>query len=74
MFGLLRNVLCCRRKDDVPRQLPETVIDDIMTDVNVLRMEDGRIEACHRLGKHRNYELFSGAKGNPREHENTTVH
>ena len=42
--GLLRNVLSCRRKDDVPTQLPETVIDDIMTDVNVLRMEDGR--AC----------------------------
>ena len=24
----------------------ETVIDDIMTDVNVLRMEDGQVEAC----------------------------
>ena len=35
-----------RRKDDVPTQLPEAVIDDIMTDVNVLRMEDGRVEAC----------------------------
>ena len=56
--GLLRNVLSCRRKDDMPTQLPvdevlahesqssETVIDDIMTDVNVLRMEDGRVEAC----------------------------
>ena len=44
--GLLRNVLSCRRKDGVPTQLPETVIDDIMTDVNVLRMEDGRVEAC----------------------------
>ena len=56
--GLLRNVLSCRRKDDTPAQLPvheglahesqssETVIDDIMTDVNVLRMEDGRVEAC----------------------------
>ena len=44
--GLLRNVLSCRRKDDVPTQLPETVIDDIMTDVNVLRMQDGRVEAC----------------------------
>ena len=44
--GLLRNVLCCRRKDDAPTQLPETVIDDVMTDVNVLRMEDGRVEAC----------------------------
>ena len=44
--GLLRNVLTCRRKDDIPTQLPETVIDDIMTDVNVLRMEDGRVEAC----------------------------
>ena len=41
--GLLRNVLSCRRKDDIPTQLPvdeghthksqlsETVIDDIMT-------------------------------------------
>ena len=49
--GLLRNVLSCRRKDDIPIQLPadegfvhesqssETVIDDIMTDV--LRMKDG---------------------------------
>ena len=56
--GLLRNVLSCRRKDDIPAQLPvheglahesqssETVIDDIMTDVNVLRMENGRVEAC----------------------------
>ena len=44
--GLLRNVLSCKRKDDVPTQLPETVIEDIMTDVNVLRMEDGRVEAC----------------------------
>ena len=56
--GLLRNVLSCRCKDDIPTQLPvdeglthesqssETVIDDIMTDVNVLKMEDGRVEAC----------------------------
>ena len=56
--GLLRNVLSCQRKDDIPTQLPvdeglahecqssETVIDDIMTDVNVLRMEDGRVKAC----------------------------
>ena len=56
--GLLRNVLSCRRKDDIPTQLlvdeglahecqsSETVIDDIMTDVNVLRMEDGRVKAC----------------------------
>ena len=47
-------MLSCRRKDDIPAQLPaddglvhesqssETVIDDIMTDVNVLRIEDGR--------------------------------
>ena len=56
--GLLRNVLSCRRKDDIPTQLPadeglahesqssETVNDDIMTDVNVLGMEDGRVKAC----------------------------
>ena len=56
--GLLRNELSCRRKDDIPVQLPvheglahesqslETVIDDIMTNVNVLRMEDERVEAC----------------------------
>ena len=56
--GLLRNVLSCRHKDDIPAQLPvhegfahesqssETVVDDIMTDVNVLRMGDGRVEAC----------------------------
>ena len=44
--GLLRNVLSCKRKDDAPTQVTETVIDDIMTDVNVLRMEDERVEAC----------------------------
>ena len=56
--GLLRNVLSCRRKDDIPTQLPadeelahesqssETAIDDIMTNVDVLRMEDGRVKAC----------------------------
>ena len=44
--GLLRNALSCRRKDNVPTQITETVIDDIMTDVNVLRMEDERVEAC----------------------------
>ena len=44
--GLTRNVLSCERKDDVPTQITETVIDDIMTDVNVLRMEDERVEAC----------------------------
>ena len=38
--------MSCRRKDDVPTQITETVIDDIMTDVTVLRMEDGRVEAC----------------------------
>ena len=43
--GLLRNVLSCKRKDDVATQITETVIDDIMTDVNVLRMEDERVEA-----------------------------
>ena len=26
------------------------------------------------LGKHRNRELYTGAKGNPRDHENTAVH
>ena len=35
-IGLLRNMLSCKRKDDVPTQITETVIDDIMTDVNVL--------------------------------------
>ena len=47
--GLLRNVLSCRRKDDVPTQLPETVIDDSMTDVIVLRMQDGQeLRAVYR--------------------------
>ena len=84
--GLLKNVLSCRRKDDIPTQLPvdevlthesqssETVIDDIMTDVNVLRIENGRVEACLIWESNRNRELYTGAKGNPREHENTTVH
>ena len=48
--GLLRNVLSCKRKDDVATQITETVIDDIMTDVNVLRMADERVEACF-IGK-----------------------
>ena len=67
--GLLRNVLSCRRKDDIPTQLPadeglahesqssETVIEDIMTDVNVLRMEDGRVEACLIRERHKDREL-----------------
>ena len=50
-------MLSCRRKDDILRQVPadeglahesqssETVIDDIMTDVNVLGMEDVRVKA-----------------------------
>ena len=57
MLDPFRNVLSCRRKDDIPTQLPaderlahesqslKTVIDDIMTGVNVLRMEDGRVKA-----------------------------
>ena len=72
--GLLRNVLSCRRKDDVPTQLPETVIDDIRTDVDVLRMQDGRVEARLIFGSTGNRELYTGAKGEPRDHENTTVH
>ena len=44
--GLLRNVLSCRRKDDVPTQLAETVIDDTMMYVDVLGMEDERVEIC----------------------------
>ena len=72
--GLLRNVLICRRKDDIPTQIPETVIDDIMTDVN--RAENGgrASRSLSHLGKHRNCELYTGAKGEPRDHENTTVH
>ena len=79
-------MLSCRRKDDIPTQLPvdevltqesqssETVIDDIMTDVNVLRTEDGRVEACLIWESTENCELYTGAKGEPRDHENTTVH
>ena len=67
--GLLKNVLSCRRKDDIPSQLPETVIDDIMTDVSVLRTEDGRVEACLI------WESTGVRKENlDRDHENTTVH
>ena len=70
--GLLRNVLSCRRKDDIPTQLPENVIDDIMMVVNVLRMENGRVEACLTM-ESTNCELYTGAKGEPRDYENTTV-
>ena len=72
--GLLRNVLSCKRKDDVPTQITETVIDDIMTDVNVLRMGGRASRSLFHLGKHRNRELYTGAKGELRVHENTTVH
>ena len=53
--GLLGNVLSCRRETtQLPadeglaheRQSSETVIDDITTNVDVLRMEDGRVKAC----------------------------
>ena len=85
--GLLRNVLSCRHKDDIPTQLPvdevlahesqssETVIDDIMIDVNVLRMEDGRVEAC-LIWESTGIAscIQTGAKGNLRDYENTTVH
>ena len=71
--GLLRNVLSCRRKDDVPTQLPETVINDIMTDVNVLRMEDGRVKLV-ASGKPQELRAVYSAKGELRDHENTTVH
>ena len=52
-------------------QSSETVIDDTMTDVSVLRMEDGRVKACLI---HKDRELDTDAKGNLRDHENTTVH
>ena len=52
-------------------QSSETVIDDIMTDVNVLRMEDGRVDLSHP-GRHKDQELDADAKGNPRDHEHTT--
>ena len=80
----LRNVLSCRRKDDIPTQLPadeglacesqssETVNDDIMTNVYVLRMEDGRVEV-RLIGKSTRITLDTGAKGNPRDDENTTA-
>ena len=48
--GLLRNVLSCKRKDDVQTQITETVIDDIMTDVNVLRMEQAAADTGFKGG------------------------
>ena len=63
--GLLRNVLSCRRKDE--SQSWETMIDDIMTDVNVLGMEDERVD----LGKHRNRELYERRTSRSREHNST---
>ena len=57
-FGLLRNVLSCRRKDDIPAQLP---VDEVLTQESqsldcdrrhhdgcecAAEMEDGRVEAC----------------------------
>ena len=71
--GLLRNVLSCRRKDDVPMQLPET--DKRHHDRCECAENGGRASrSLSHLGKHRNYELKTGAKGGPRDHENTTVH
>ena len=63
------------RVDDVPTQITETVIDDIMTDVNVLRMEDERVEACFIWESTGIASCIQVRKeGNPPDHENTTVH
>ena len=84
--GLLRNVLSCRRKDDILTQQPvdevptqesqlsETVIDDIMTDVNVLRMEDGRVEACLIWESTGIASCIQVRKENLEITRNTTVH
>ena len=78
--GLLRNVLSCRRKDDIPTQLPAdegqssvTVNDDIMT--NCECAEDGgrASPSAPHPEEHKDRELDTDAKENPRDHENTTV-
>ena len=43
--GLLRNVLSCRRKDDIPTQLPEDGGLAHESHVNALVMEDMRVKA-----------------------------
>ena len=85
LVGLLRNVLSCRRKDDIPTQLPadeglahesqssETVNDDITTDVNVREMEDVQVKA-RLIGKSTRIESWTQMrKETLRDHENTTV-
>ena len=84
--GLLRNVLSCRCKDDIPTQLPvdevpkeenqslDTVIDDIMMDVNLLRMEDERLEACLIWESIGTTSCVQVREENPRDRDNTTVH
>ena len=83
--GLLRNVLSCRRKDDIPTQLPVDEVthtgESVTGDCD--RRHHDRCECAEdggrasrslsHLGKHRNCELDTGAKGEPRDNENTTV-
>ena len=84
--GLLRNVLSCRRKDGIPTQRPaneglahesqspEAVNDDIKVDVKCAGDGGRASQGAPHPEKRRDRELDNDAKGNPRDHENTTVH
>ena len=50
-------------QDSHTRVSQEIVTDDIMTDVNVLKMEDGRVEACLTMGS-KDHELMQMRKEN----------
>ena len=79
--GLLRNEMSCRRKDDIPTHLPAD--EELSTTGDCDRRhydtcecgEDGgpASQGLSHPGKHKDRELDTGAKGNPRDHENTTV-
>ena len=54
-------------------QSSETVGDDTKTGVTVLVMEDMRVKAYLIQNRGKDRELDTDARGNPRDHENTTV-
>ena len=79
---LLRNVLSCRRKDDIPTQPPVDVAHESQSSETDRRHHD-RCECAEDGGRtsrglshperYKHQELDADAKGNPRDHENTTV-
>ena len=86
--GLLMTVLGYRFRDDTPTKLAafektvhdnenqstKTVDDDIKIGVTMLGMEDMRGERAPHPEHRHNHKLESDARGDSRDHENTTIH